>query len=377
MSSQIKINNVESLIDGKSFEDIKVMFKELDIQVKDWKNDSEINTLYLLVVDTNVENFNQLQLECNGLIIEKDTNKIICMCQNKFQELQNDEEMNYLKTIYSTFKMEYCEDGTVIRVYCYKDIWRTATTRCLDGKYSYWGSKESFDSMFWNIFNESKSDVEMLDKNYTYQFIITHSENRIVVNHTKNNIIYINRINNQSKVEDYKNYFKNLNINILTEIETVHHLEDYYRPDKKGVIAKMFDETIKAFVYFKYDFKNYTIIKNIRGNTPCIRIRYLELLNTNDTKNLELLEYYYPEHHLEFCMAKHCLNNLYREVYNLYRNSHVKHNITIYEDHKLYRTLKQLHGLYKKQQIIITYDEVIKKVNSLNKNVLKKLLGWI
>ena len=89
-----------------------------------------------------------------------------------------------------------------------------------------------------------------------------------------------------------------------------------------------------------------------------------------------MLKINYPEHKLIFSMINHCMNSLYKEVHNLYYQSHIKHNITIEKEHKLYKTLKQLHGQYKKQGTIITLEEVIKKINSLDKNVIKMLIGW-
>ena len=104
-------------------------------------------------------------------------------------------------------------------------------------------------------------------------------------------------------------------------------------------------------------------------------MRYLELLG--DLDKLEMLETNYPEHKMSFTMVKHCMNKLYTEVHNLYYQSHIKHSVTVEETHKLYRTLKQLHGQYKKQGTIITIEEVTKKINSLDKNIIKTLLGWV
>ena len=61
---------------------------------------------------------------------------------------------------------------------------------------------------------------------------------------------------------------------------------------------------------------------------------------------------------------------LYKEVHQLYFNSHIKHNITIYEVHPLFRTLKQLHGQYKKTEQSITLEEV--KNNLKPTQTLKK-----
>ena len=279
--------------------------------------------------------------------------------------------------------MEYCEDGTVIRLYNYDNEWYTATTRCIDARKSYWSSEKTFNDMFWEIFNNSGYEISQLDPSYTYSFILIHRENRIVVNHKYNNLIYINRVNNITKEEDFTNYFYNENprrcIRRTKQIEVSsiinYPLDDYFLPEKRGIILKFLDTNTNSWKLYQYDFSSYSKIKEIRGNVPLIRMRYLELLN--QPESLQLLEANYPENTMVFAMIKHCMNNLYKEVHNLYFQSHIKHTVTVEEDHKLYRTLKQLHGQYKKQGTIITLEEVIKKVNSLDKNVIKTLIGWV
>ena len=371
----VSIKNIEKLIkdnENSSFEELKNVFEMFDIQVR------ELEDLYLLVSNNDIT---PLQLESNGLILEKKSNKIVCMCQNKFKQLDDNkenEQVNQLISEYSEFKIEYSEDGTVIRLYNYNNKWYTATTKCIDARKSYWSSEKTFDDMFWEIFTQSSYNLDHLDKNCTYTFIIIHTDNRIVVNHTFNHLVYINSINNTTKIEDYINHFSSSPfdkyIRTTRYIESVDYpLDNYFLQTKRGIIIKFLNKN--NWVIYQYDFKNYTIVKNIRGNVPLIRMRYLELLN--EPEKLAILEYNYTEYYMLFTMIAYCMNNLYKEIHQLYVNSHIKHSITVTEDHKLFRCMKQLHGIYKKQNIIITLDEVKKKVNTLDKNVIKKLLNWI
>lgn len=386
LTTYVSINNIETLINSaESFEQIKEIALESGIQVRE-SNEEPLNNLYLLVAQRDSSELSPLQVECNGLILEKETNKVVCMSQNKFVHVNKDSsqvnQIEDLKSTHPRFRMEYCEDGTVIRLYNYNDTWFTATTRCVDARKSYWSSEKTFNDMFWEIFDSSNYNVEQLDKTHTYLFILIHKENRIVVNHKYNNLIYIGRIHNETKQEDFTNYFYNedprrcirrtKNIDVSSVIN--YPLDDYYLPDKRGVILKFLDTTTNSWKLYQYDFNHYTQIKEVRGNVPLIRMRYLELLDQPD--KLQILETNYPEHKMTFAMIKHCMNKLYREVHNLYYQSHIKHNVTVEETHKLYRTLKQLHGQYKKQGTIITLEEVTKKVNSLDKNVIKSLIGW-
>lgn len=388
--SKVPINNVKSILTSvpNSFDNIKDLAHNSGIEVKE-SNDENLKNLYLLIADKNDSDLSPLQLECNGLILEKETNKIVCMAQNKFIHINNNDseqlsQIEDLKRKYKRFRMEYCEDGTVIRLYNYKDVWYTATTRCIDARKSYWSSNKTFDNMFWEIFNTSGFDLQQLDKSYTYLFILIHKENRIVVNHKYNNLIYISRINNETLEEDFKNYFYNekpthciRRTKQITDSLRIP-LDSYFLSTKRGVILKFLDEDKDGrdiWRVYQYDFNTYSKVKEIRGNIPLIRMRYLELLECPD--KLELLENNYPEHSMQFAMIKHSMNKLYSEIHNLYYQSHIKHAVTVETTNKLYKTLQQLHGQYKKQGTIITLDEVIKKVNSLDKNVIKKLIGWV
>lgn len=373
----IKTTNIEVLIKDVLFENIKSTVEEHGIEMRILDEESN---LYLLVSNKNETDLTPIQMECNGLIFEKNTNKIVCMAQNKMYEISSNEILKDITK--KRFRMEYCEDGTVIRLYNYNNEWITATSRCIDARKSYWSSEKTFNDMFFEIFNSSGYDINELDSSYTYSFIIMHKENRIVVNHKYNNLIYINRVNNITREEDFTNYFYNENPRrCIRRTKQIEHsddmnypLDNYYQSDKRGVIIKSYDELNNKWDLFNYDFMVYLKVKDIRGNVPLIRMRYLELLN--EPEKLELLKVHYPENLMVFSMIQHCMSKLYREIHNLYFQSHIKHSITIEESDPLHKTMRQLHGIYKKQKTIITLEVVIDKVNTLNPHVIKNLLGW-
>lgn len=404
-STKISINNIASIISQNShlnYDNLKSIFEEFGIEVREVRKqkisnengENELSDLYLLV---SKEQVTPLQMECNGLILEKETNKVVCMCLNKFNKITNINAINQIETIenlkvqYPKLRMEYCEDGTVIRLYNrntgfgWNDRlnWFTATTKCIDARKSYWSSEKTFDDMFWEIFDKSRYNIADLNVNCTYSFILLHRENRIVVNHRYNNLIYINSVHNETHEETFTNYFFNKDpkrcirrtkqIDIISGIH--YPLDDYYLPNKRGIILKFFDEINNKWSLWQYDFQQYGSVKEIRGNVPSIRMRYLELLN--EPEKLAILEKEYPENQMLFAMIKHCMNNLYKRVHKLYFESHVKHSLTVTDTDPLFRTLKQLHAGYKKKNIIVTFDAVIEKVNSLNPNIISKLVGWV
>ena len=330
--------------------------------------------------DIDNEKIMSYKRQANGLIFESDTNRVICMCQNRLQDIYNfSEVIDLVKVNSNGVRIEYCEDGTILRLYNYGGVWRTATTRCITASSSYWASDKDFDTMFWETFD--KNLLNTMDTNFTYVFVLLHRENRIVVKHNVNMLVYISRINNSTFFEDFSNQFRNvygIKRPKLMDVDDFRVLgSDVNNFDckfKRGIVIKIFDKTDKTWNLYKYDFERYKMIKSIRGNVPQIRMRYLELLNKPES--LVLLEQFYTENAFMFTYIKASVLKLVKTVYRLYVDSHIKHTIKVTEENLYYRTLRQLHAQYKITNKPIGFTDVQQKIYSLDKMVIKKLLGW-
>lgn len=307
------------------------------------------------------------------------SSEVVCSNEDKIINVTLDEAKELVDSS-NVFRTEYCEDGTVIRLYFHNDKWNTATTKCLDARNSFWSSHKTFDELFWEVFDPLY--LPALDTKCTYIFILLHTENRIVARHRMNCLAYISCINNESGFVSYKNIFKeSKNIKRSHVInddpkKIVQNIKAYFHPQKRGILFKVKDTSgdfsIKTY---KLDFEEYKVVKRIRGNVPQIRMRYLELLN--DAESAKLLKYYFNESKFVFDFVEHSLVNLSKEIHQLYMDSHVKHTIKIDETHPFHRTLRQLHAQYKTTNQPITKQAVREKLNSLDKYALKNLLGWV
>ena len=271
-----------------------------------------------------------------------------------------------------------------MRLYNYGDEWYTATTRCITARDSFWSSEKTFDEMFWEVFD--RSTLETLDKSYTYLFVLLHSENRIVVKHNYNSLVFVSRIHNQTLVEDFKNVFYQAHITShqpelkikrpkMIPSVNLNEFSNYFYHLKRGILVKLFDPETRYWIVYKLDFEQYQQTKQVRGNVPQIRMRFLELLN--DSLQLTMLEKYYSEHKFMFTVIKNSLMKVTRDIHRLYVESHIKHTVKIGEDHLYYRTLRQLHAQYKTTNKPINLGDVEAKLFSLDKNVLKTFLGWV
>lgn len=397
---KIDVSEVLNFVKDKSYNDIVKESKKYGLCVK-YSNDENLKDLFLLAnkndneIENTIENeidinVNELlNSQANGIILEKETNKVVAMCQNKlitYTDIYNDNNKNNISQFLQQSdlkRIEYCEDGTMIRLYNYNDTWYTSTTRCIDASKSYWTSTKNFSDLFLDVFD--KGLLTTLDKTYTYVFVLLHKENRIVVRHKINMLVYISRINNETFIEDYTQQFNNVyGIRRPKQIDTREFyklnlsnndiMERLFNPFKRGILIKTLNKETSQLVTYKFDFKNYIDIKVIRGNVPEVRMRYLELLN--EPQRLYILEQNYNEYKFMFKLIKNEIFKLTKTIHQLYIDSHIKHIITINEDNLYYKTLRQLHAQYKITNVPITFSEVQKKIYTMDKKIIKKLLIW-
>lgn len=428
---------VLDFVKGKSFEEIKTICKNEHIKVKELDNEHS-NNLYLLVLDEdlvlkNSEYFkslsekiqnNQLlldlakekgdfdmykkileilkhdrhdlskyvrqtkltdtmtdfQLMLNGIILEKDSNKVVSLCYKRMLDLSTKiEEVQTLS--YDKIKVEYCEDGTVIRLYNYNNMWFTATRRCIDAKYSYWSGLKNFDEMFWDVIEDKDMFLSSLDKNSTYFFVLKHVENRIVVKNDRSSLVFLGSTNNSSfeesnelsymkgnikKVEDVclDSFSSSDNVNVETLITSFSNM------GKRGLIITNLDTQTK----YKLDFNEFLQLKELRGNTPHIRMRILELLS--DKEKLTTFMQNYSEYAMTYSMITFQLNQLVKYIHKLYIDTHVKHRFVIDSENANFKIIKQLHNKFKETKTPIVYNDVQGLLEKTHPSYLKTLLGW-
>lgn len=387
------MNNLTEFVKNKTFEEIReIVLSSENYCLRD------NNNLYLIAKNNsnkekqseNEKQTNELDDDkdflytANGMIFEKTSNEVVCACQNDFlkdltqTEFRTNSEFHKLlnNVDEKDIRYEFLEDGTTIRLYNYKNRWFTATTRCMDSENSYWSSEKSFGEMFWDIF--SPHLLSRLNKSKTYVFTLLHRDNRIVVKHNTNMLIYICCIDNFTLKENYSNIF--YDIYCIKRPQKINNINDYTdlfklnNNKKRGILVKIYNKMKNKFDCYKIDFDKYCLIKEVRGNVPEIRMRYLQLLG--DKQKLFLLEKYYKEYQLMFEIIKSAVADLIAKMYKLYVDSHIKHSVTVDETDKFHKTLKQLHAQYKTTNKSIQYSDVRQKIYSLNCKALKELLGF-
>lgn len=271
------------------------------------------------------------------------------------------------------FHIDFCEDGSVIRVYYNGEAWMTATNKCINASFAYWGSDKSFNEMFYEVFDIS--NFEKMDKDFTYFFVLVHTENRVVLKNAKNKIIYIYKINNESG-EIFKSMENELECSMPMNTNSL-----VFDSSKRGVILTPKDMTQR--MQFKFDYFEYRAWKDVRGNTPTIRERYIQLLE--DSQKKTLMYSYYPEYNMMFYIIEGEFGRLIETLYNLYFNTHVYKIARVNFDeaqegtqlYYLYKTIKNIHYTHKTQKCSVTRELIQSLLYKLPEGVVMKMFNWV
>jgi len=236
--------------------------------------------------------------EADGCIIDIPNMKVICYfpyfsrIELKYQDNQDekfsDEEWN--NTV-----VEELIDGTVIRLY-YDTEWKIATLHTIDAENAYWVSDKSFKTLFLEC-SENLVNFDILNKSYIYGFIIRHPENKIVTHYELKDVVHIETLDRDNNFElvdvdlkiikPRKLIFTNYSQMINSCIKLHFYLPGYLL-SKNGNLTK-------------YLAPHYNYVKSLKGNTPNMEIRYLQIrtLSPKDQYSVspknEFISVYFPE----------------------------------------------------------------------------------
>lgn len=343
----------------QSFDDVKTFLQQPPYSLN-IKEDTDLTSLYLLSYKKNISDLtNPIVKECRGIILEKETNKIVCYTFNKSIEHNcniNDQYVSVPDAIdYNTTVIQESIDGTQIRLYYYNNEWQVATTRCINAKYARWQSDKSFYELFLQC--NSSLDYDTLDITKCYSFVIRHPENRIVV---KYSIPSLCHVLTRSKEEPYYESNDYIGVN-KPEIITFDSFNDIL-----STVENELSWNTEGFVLcdinynrMKIKSKAYLDIKELRGNTNNLLYRYCELRNSDDINNYL---YYYEEDISKFEFYESRIFTLASMIHKEYVNKHIK-RLNNQITWQFRPTIYTLHGNYINTKVITTLNIVLDYIN--------------
>lgn len=345
-----------------SFEDVKELLNTYNIRVK------EDGNLYLVYYKReNNDNLNQLQFECNGMILEKNTNNIVCNSYNKFCKYKNDLLEQY-KLNFNNLHIEPCYEGTLLRVYNYNNSFRVATKKCINAKDSKWKSNKNYYELFGEALQNTQFNSFQFENDKVYFFLLKHPENTRVFDYSSpdlllldtfrienNNVFCITERKNEKEINTYQELVNYINNQTLECMET-----------QGFVIFSSDNPTVKQ----RINFPLYNKISGLYGNESSRYIRFLEL--REDMNKLKEYIQYFPEHKKLFLDYENAFIKFASEIHDLYMNVKVsKKEIIIQKNFR--KLIYNIHGIYLKDRIPISVTSIINHLMTLNKKLVKFL----
>ena len=225
-----------------------------------------------------------------GLILSKDTLEVVFYGLNKGIDYTEFSNSNAIEDI----TIEESIDGTLLNLYNYNSVWYISTKTIINAADSKYYSNRSFLDLFMDAKKNYDFNLESLNKELCYSFVLKHPDNRIVTKYSKAELVHINtRCLKTLKLVDC-----NLGIprpKSHLDIRSYDELNDLINKMVYNNEGFMLREKNNPENRCKVKGKAYLDIKELRGNHNNSMYRILELRKENDTIKYNKYFKFYPE----------------------------------------------------------------------------------
>ena len=291
-------------------------------------------------------------------------------------------------------------EGTMINVFFDPTIgltggWEISTRNTVGATSSFYKSPnaKTFRQMFMDAATENKLDINKLEPQLCYSFVLQHPENRIVVPFSKPQLYLVGvyKINNTPNeitvlhydAAEYIQFFSKLGTTI--KFPEVYNFETYKDLiDKFGSMNTSYD-IVGVVIHNKETGERtkirnpvYEQVRNLRGNQPKLQYQYLCLRKEGKVK--DFLKYY-PENKKEFSVFRDQVHLFTNTLFGNYVSCYIKKEKPLIEFSEQYRThMFNIHQLYmnelREKNLFVTNTIVQKYVNELHPSLLMYCLNF-
>ena len=282
---------------------------------------------------------------------------------------------------------EYIE-GTMVNVFWVDEEngWKTASRSKIDASCAFFDTNECFSVMVNETFAECMLDLNALNKEYCYSFVMQHPNNRIVTKFESCALYLIAayKIEEVSEDEIWVNMIEDIQTDPLwgtTSVKFPATILDFNLQTDPNSLNMPYTQMGVVFksegVRCKLRNPAYEHVRQLRGNQPKLLYRYLELRKLGKDKIHEFLNYF-PEHTDKFLQFRAKVHAYTTALYNMYVSFYIlKKEIDpqVREDLRFKVSLYKLHEIRRTQQVKINNARVIEFVNTLPESVLMSILN--
>lgn len=297
---------------------------------------------------------------CRGLILDKNTKKIICQSNIGTSSFED-----FIKNV----SIENCVieenlEGTLINVYYYNNRWNVSTKFCIHAENSKFRGNKSFRQYFDKL---CTVDLNTLDVNFTYSFLLQIPENKLVSKIEKRSLYHIETQNNITG--------EKINLDIGIAKPNILKLGDLntlniktYRNLNRELIKLTWEN--RGFMLYSHDRKHRCSLINPAYQVPLdliknqVDIKYIILEGLYYKNNINDILYYFPKYAVTKKQVNDDTNDLIKKLLAIYKDAYCFKNKEIKDILPKYKKiLSDVHKVYKnihRNNILfrIGYDEV-------------------
>ena len=333
---------------------------------------------------------------CDGVILDKETQQVVCPGLNKMAEMCGANRQRNIKVLedhqffqdvsFDMLKQYSLHDGTLIRLFHHNGQWRKATNRAIDAYQASWGNVSSFGKLFDEVAEETNLDYDKLNKDYCYMIIVQHPNNRIIQPVEKSALIHIGTIDIKTNQEIEHDI--GLANNNKFNFQSIQELVQYFDKPECTWTFPGFILVNNRNERIRIENPKYMEVKQLKGilrketkrwrvregvDPHMIRMVYL----MRDHKDAEYIRYF-PEN-AEFIYKLHDdLNKLRDDIWEVYEQRYILRNFDFPQDQRLSLFIRAVHGIYRNSQEPITIGIVEQNVRAVAPmDTLMHALGYI
>lgn len=287
-------------------------------------------------------------------------------------------------------------EGTMINVFFNPSIltWKIATRNTVNADVSFYKKEngKTFNTMFFEACKENNFDLEMLDKQFCYSFVLQHPENRIVIPFQSPQLylVEVYKIINDEHVIVIPQNINEIRTSGML-INTSIRFPEVYEFTTYTELIEKFASANTPYNIMGIVIKNmltnertkirnpiYEEVRHLKGNQTKSQYQYLHL-----RKEGKLPEYlkYYPESKKEFSECRVNVHIFTNALHHNYLACYVRKEKPLKEYGPQFRThMFNLHQQFindlRPNNLFITNTIVQKYVNTLHPSLLMHSLNY-
>lgn len=291
-------------------------------------------------------------------------------------------------------------EGTMVNVFFDPTIgvtgsWEISTRNTVGATSSFFKSpySKTFRQMFMEAADECRLNINTLETDLCYSFVLQHPENRIVVPFSKAQLYLVGvyKISNSSNTVDvdfldaheYESFFSELGTTVkFPQIYEFNKYSDLI--EKYGSMNTSYDivgvmiHNMATGERTKVRNPVYEQVRNLRGNQPKLQYQYLCLRKEGKVK--DFLKFY-PENKSEFSTFRGQVHLFTNTLYSNYISCYIKKEKPLMEFSQQYRShMFNIHQIYmndlREKKLYINNTVVQKYVNELHPSLLMYSLNF-